>query len=567
MKRGIAAVREVKVLDNKGNGPAEKRQDRGGAAERGQGSRFVRTGGSLLILLLAFGLRMVRLDGQSLWWDEMATAARAALPLDAMLDNLLTVRNHVPLYFLLIRLWSGLGNTGFSLRFFSVLWGVSSVAWIERLGRSVGGRRVGMVAALLLAVSPFHIWYSQEARMYTMVSLCALAGNWFLLRSLQRDSWVNWAGYGISMSAALYTHYLALWVLVAHYTFFALHFRSVRRIFVKWLVCSVAMVSLLGIWGAMILPGGGFARAPIGWIAPARWYEPVLTMLTFAAGPTIRLVQPLAYLSLAVCLAAVAACWVRARYRQLTLTAAFSGHVPRYQVGDVLAPKLLFYWLLVPLLLTWVISWDLPILQKRSIYMDRYLITTLPAFVMLVAWGLVLMSERGRGLAVAALAAVIVAAVLALCNLYYDPSYAREDWRAAMTYLDAERGPGDVLLLRPNHTLPLAYYGHEDEEKEPVAYQEVPFLFDEGEREAYLAQEMGARMAAIAQEWDRAWFMSSVENTDPHGFPHERNASLRRVGERDGVKAWLDARYVRLEEVFFTGICLTLYDLSPARGG
>ena len=69
-------------------------------------------------------------------------------------------------------------------------------------------------------------------------------------------------------------------------------------------------------------------------------------------------------------------------------------------------------------------------------------------------------------------------------------------------------------------------------------------------------------MAGVAQDWRRAWLISSVDNTNPHGFPHQRNAALTRVGEEDAIKVWLDAHYVQLGEMSFTGVWITLYDLS-----
>jgi len=114
-----------------------------------------------------------------------------------------------------------------------------------------------------------------------------------------------------------------------------------------------------------------------------------------------------------------------------------------------------------------------------------------------------------------------------------------------------------VLLIRPSHTLPMAYYGPVD-----VPYEELPFLFDKDEREAYLAQEMGPGMAQIARERDGAWLISSVENTDPHGFPHRRQAALERLEDQDPIVLWMDAHYSVVKRRSFTGIDLRLYDLA-----
>lgn len=514
----------------------------------------------LLILLLAFALRVYRLDHQSMWWDEMKAGALSLLSPGDILDNLFAIRNHVPAYFILLRLWSCLGHTEFALRFFSVIWGVAGVALVYRLGHLIDGQVVGTVSALLLAVSPFHIWYSQEARMYTLASAFTLAGSGFLLRFLRREAREDLVGYALCMSVAVYTHYLALFVLVAHYAFFSLYYRYVRRTFARWLVAAGIVTLLFGVWWAMMMVSGGFARSPIGWIAPARWYEPALTLLTFAAGPTANLARPACYLAMGAFLAAVGLSVVRVRRERLPSgvpAAVVPGSTIHRRMDRMLGPRFLLCWLAVPVLLTWLISLDLPISQKRSIYVDRYLITVLAPFLVLAAWGLASLWEKGRWVALAALALAVAGAVPSLLNMYDDPAYGRDNWRAAMAYVEAERQTGDVLFLRPSHTLPYAYYLDQ-----PLPYQEFPFLFYEEEREAYLAEEMESRVASIAREWDRAWLISSVDNTNAHGFPYARNASLARIGEEDAIKGWLDARYPRVEEVPFTGVLLTVYDLS-----
>jgi 4-amino-4-deoxy-L-arabinose transferase-like glycosyltransferase len=517
----------------------------------------------LLILLLAFALRVYRLDHQSMWWDEMHAGMMSVLSPDAILDNLFAIRNHVPLYFMLVRLWSCLGHSEFALRLFSVIWGVAGVALVYRLGHLINGQAVGIVSALLLALSPFHIWYSQEARMYTLASVSTLAGSWLLLRFLRHEARRDLVGYVLCMSVAVYTHYLALFVLVAHYAFFSLYYRYVRRTFVRWLAAAGIVTLLFGIWWAMMMVSGGFARSPIGWIAPARWYEPALTLLTFAAGPTVNLARPAGYLTMGALLAAVGLTVARVQRERLPRAvpaAMIAVSTVQRRTDRLLGPRFLLCWLAVPVLLTWLISLDLPISQKRSIYVDRYLITVLPPFLVLAAWGLVSLWENGRWVACAALILAVVGVVPSLLSMYRDPAYSRDNWRGAMAHLGAERQVGDVLLLRPSHTLPYAYYLDL-----PLPYQEFPFLFYEEEREAYLAQEIESRVASIAQEWDRAWLISSVDNTNAHGFPHERNAALARIGEKDAIKGWLDARYPRVEEVTFTGVLLTLYDLSGER--
>ncbi|MDA0245192.1 MAG: glycosyltransferase family 39 protein [Chloroflexi bacterium] len=123
---------------------------------------------TITLLLLAFGLRVYHLNGQSLWSDEGLSLYRITQPLPKLLQNTITVDGidtrdtTPPFYFLLLRGWYLLtGDTVFALRYGGVLLALLAVPLIYQLGRAIGGQQVGLTAALLLAVSPFHIWQSQ----------------------------------------------------------------------------------------------------------------------------------------------------------------------------------------------------------------------------------------------------------------------------------------------------------------------------------------------------------------------------------------------------------------------
>ncbi len=512
--------------------------------------KFCRRATLLLILLLAFGLRGYRLGYQSLWWDEMSTAARALIPLDEMIGNLFTVRNHVPLYFLLMRLWvRTAGDSEFALRFFSLLWGVAGVALTYRLGRQVAEEGVGIVAALLLSISPLHVWYSQEARMYAMLATLATAASILLIGSLRQERWRERISYGVCMLAAIYTHYLALFLLLAHYAFFALNYRSLRRAFLRWIVVGGGVVLLFLPWGAAIMLSGGFARSPIGWIAPAHWYEPLLTLLNFSAGPGSDGLLP-AYLALAACMIGI------------TIAVSRSRHTSPSSL-PWLSLRLLLCWLAIPILLTWIISLDLPIAQKRSIYMDRYLIPALPSFLLLAAWGLAHTYTRRRQAAIGLLVAVALVNGWSLGRAYFDPRCAREDWRGAVSYLRRERRDEEVVLAYPNHILPLAFYGGGN-----IPYQVFPPLIPGNQKaEEYLRDKVAPQVEELSTQWRHAWLISSQENTNPHGFARYRNRALSRVEELDVLKGWMDTHYKELSQASFTGVRLTRYDLrTPLTG-
>jgi len=130
----------------------------------------------LVLALLAFTLYIFRLDHQSLWYDEGFSVYLAEMSLGEV-----TARTasdiHPPLYYFLLHLWMLVsGSTEFALRFLSLIFGVLTVPLIYVVGRRLLGDAAGRLASGFIAISPLFLWYSQEARMYTLVTfLCLLS--------------------------------------------------------------------------------------------------------------------------------------------------------------------------------------------------------------------------------------------------------------------------------------------------------------------------------------------------------------------------------------------------------
>ncbi len=502
----------------------------------------------LLILLLGAGLRLYRLDGQSLWYDELTTINRAAMPVKEMLDNLLAIHNHVPLYFLFMRGWLHLGNNAFIARYFSVIWGVMTLALIFRTGYFLYGRKVGLTAAALLAITPFHIWYSQEARMYAFLTAVILLVHWFLVRLLRRESRWDWLGYTLSMLLAVYTHYFALLILLAHYIFFALHYRRLKSLFWKWMAYSSLIAALFLVWIRAIMSATGLGSMVPGWITTIHALEPALTLLSFSVGPTIDSVQWFWYVPAAIYLCGlVVAYWLSARKVD-----SLSGEPNRW------ADQALWSWLLIPPLIVYLVSLRWSSARQVAVYMDRYLIIVLPAMILLAARGLVYGGQRRRWLWLVSVLLVAVFAALSLKNMYFDPDYAREDWQETAVRLAQELRSGDVVLVRPDLILPLAYYV-----STPLQIIELPAAVNQVELAAAFDDEMRYRLIHGADHAPRAWLITLFYNGDTHGFPQARNAAVAHPAENSQQYAWMDAHGRLLREWTFTGIRLSLFDITP----
>jgi uncharacterized membrane protein len=165
----------------------------------------------LVVGLLALALRFYRLDWRSLWLDEIFQAGAAHVSSPALVVALVQADvDQMPLFYLftwLLRRW---GDGAFVLRLPAAIAGALAVVAIFVLGRSLLGSRGGMVAALLMAVMPYSVWYSQEARHYALFMLLTIVQMYFAFAVVKRGRPLDWLGLAIFTIFNLYTHYLAL---------------------------------------------------------------------------------------------------------------------------------------------------------------------------------------------------------------------------------------------------------------------------------------------------------------------------------------------------------------------
>jgi hypothetical protein len=129
----------------------------------------------LLLFVIAFGfaLRVHRIDEKGLWLDEAFSVWMAQNTLSELMGWLVRIDQHPPLYYVLLHFWLCFGDSAAHVRMLSALFGTLAIPVIFLVGRRLFGNGVGLIAAFILAISPFHVRFAQEARMYTLLLLNA----------------------------------------------------------------------------------------------------------------------------------------------------------------------------------------------------------------------------------------------------------------------------------------------------------------------------------------------------------------------------------------------------------
>ncbi len=183
--------------------------------------RSMLTGAALAALTLGgLLLRVLSMDSRGLWLDEAVTVAQANQSVGGIIRSLAT-GVHPPLYHILMHYWITVFGTGeIALRSFSVLLGTLAIPAAFWAGQRLYDRRTGLVAAALVAFSPFQIWYSQEARMYEMLFLAGLLSTAFLVLAARENRKALWAGYLFWTLVGMFTHYFFAFLVVGQLVYF-----------------------------------------------------------------------------------------------------------------------------------------------------------------------------------------------------------------------------------------------------------------------------------------------------------------------------------------------------------
>ncbi len=230
------------------------------------------------------------------WYDEAFTGIITRMSWPEM-QSMIFRDVHPPLYYWLLKSWASfVGYSGVSLRLFSLFIGLLSIVSVYYVGKKIFNKKVGLLSAFIMAISPFAIQYSQEARMYSLFAFITIWLVYFFIKALQTDMLVYWLAWGFVGGLFFYTHYLSLfffpifYLVAVWYKFSELKkeqdifqeiFRSFSINYKFWLG-----VGIIAIFFITWLPAlkQHLSREGLGWVPVAYFGDLPRTMQVFFYG-------------------------------------------------------------------------------------------------------------------------------------------------------------------------------------------------------------------------------------------------------------------------------------------
>lgn len=529
----------------------------------------------ILITLIGGALRVLLLGAKGMWLDETFSVWMAShRPLD-LLQWIIRIDQHPPLYYFLLHYWIALtSDAAYDVRFFSAFFGAATIPIMHLIGKRISGVAVGLTAAMFLALSPFHIYFAQETRMYALLTFNAAVAIYALVRLLTDARSVTPMGRQFQSYLHTWRTANAATMDVAdplravdappHGRFARQRWAPIRAVEtdLAWVVFVIFTTATMlthntavlfplavnvFVFGLMLFQRRNRARAQFSLQPPSlgNWVKAQIAVFL--------LWSPWLYFFIQQARMVDRRFWVPAPTWDIvlqTLRSFLNASAPLPTglavalwgvYGLVLGlgvvhfrRKLACFWLLAVLFAVPFVG-ELLVSLRRPIFYDRTLIwITLPLFLLLAA-GAVQFKQR--------FLVIIVVGVLGAVNLFavgdYYRFYRKEDWSTPAGYVANFAEPGDLVLFNSNFVeIPFDYYFEKYEKLYAlqVIKQGLPRdLIADGVLEPQMTEGDIPALIALLRQHDRVWLVYSHEAyTDPAGLiPQTLAVQMKLTRTRD----------------------------------
>ncbi|MFS8159555.1 MAG: glycosyltransferase family 39 protein [Candidatus Roizmanbacteria bacterium] len=407
----------------------------------------------ILLLTCSFFVRLVGAN-QSFWLDE---TAQATISRSNILDINFAADFQPPLSYILSHFWQGIGfNQEWFLRLPSIIFGVLTIYFTYLIVKKLADEKTAFLVSIFLVVNPYHIYFSQEYRMYSMFAFLATL-SWYLLLKKQ------WVWYGLSIVLMLYTHYFSFLVLSGQAVYMVWQGREDLK---KWLITSfcagLTFVPWLMVLKNQLKTAHDLVTAWPKWqeiAGVAFWKFPFLLLAKFTVGMISppKLIYVGAFGLMVIITGFIFLSLTKDYIHQFLNRHSLEKGVPGYANTSII-----ICWLFIPFLIAWVASlWFHANSPHRFVFL-------IPAFCSFLAIGISAKKGPSTNRIYFLMSSIIGIIFVLFSSIYlFNSGFQREDWKGAISYVDSLMKGSDRALTEFTGTLaPMDWYS-----KNPQKYQ------------------------------------------------------------------------------------------------
>jgi len=470
----------------------------------------------LIIIFIAIFLRIYSLGSESIWTDEAFTVI-----FSNSLKNIcegIVEEAHPPFYYIIMCFVLKMGDSEFISRLPSAIFGILTALLTCKLawGSSKNLQEVIFVA-LLTGISASAIQISQMARMYSLECLLVLLCAYFLQESFRKDKIIYPAGYVISSTLLLYTHYTGFIFLFSVKIYYFIFWKETKKYIKKWIICQIAIALLFAPWLPVMFKQ---SSAGYGELLPTPDLKLTGDTLIHLIYGGLFSINPGFYVLI---LAPPFIIFYLGAGRN------FNG---RGRLEQFL-PVVLF---LLPLLLTLMIS----IFSHKKIFSSKHFFYSLPFFYIVLARGMEYINKKRKLLALTVLFLLLSFNLYSIYNRKFEEKFQNPDWRQGVKEMELLSQEGDLILVQDAfQAFAFKYYYKGDLPAFTVGKDNVPY-----------------DLHGMAASYRRIWlFRCQAWHSDPEGL----------------VEKWLQENctikehftYFRIDRASL--LTLTLYEVPHVR--
>lgn len=424
----------------------------------------------LIIVLLAVILRLPQLNG-SFWMDEAAQALEVIRPLNQQLDIIADFQPpllHYILHFAQYFSWSEwyLRTVG------ALIPGIITIVYTYKIAEKLLSKKIAIITGTLLATSSFHIFFSQELRPYSLPTALAMISMFYFLdvvenkskfKLFSKDNHDSLVFLTIFNTLGLYASYLYPFFMLAQisYVLFSFKITKAKKLLSSFGLSIISFVPFLPVFLQQLNEGGNVRENLPGWDQVVSISQ--IKALPLVFGKLIFGILPLDVTPIIVLLTTIFG---------VSLVGASFYVYKNYEKYDL---KLFFFWILVPLLTAWLVSFIVPVIRPKR------LLFLLPGIYMLIAYVCESSLEKyvrkkfkvlpfRKKTTLFLLISVLIINFVGISGYYLNPILQRENWKDLHSQIHQDFKPQETLLIYsfPGQFSPMQWYELNEEEKFPI---------------------------------------------------------------------------------------------------